>query len=343
LRLAQHAPAHPFSDPAAFKARIVKLRATARSTVIALTSTFAAHQTSNFQLSKVHALLELASWCETFVSLAWGAMDLPESFHRQLKGMIQGRTNGRNFEAQALNTWVCKVALFSFIPRVRLPTAPPPPLLPSCIPSPRVATWPWSRLKDGSPPPFSRVEFDAAVIVGPVHPAPLPFDSLVWYKKAHLTRSNGPNLIADVSLNTDNFVVSLCELGSGAAAGRAPVYPFIQEGLGGSNPNDFERRCSIFHPVGFFCTALAASGAAGRRDVPVFVVARRYEDFVEGSPQAEEYPYVLSSRRVLGRQLHVFPLTFVYGACVVSYFSLSSSAPKSMGDISFSVWENTAM
>ena len=336
LRLALHAPAHPDSDPGAFSARIAKLRATAKSTVLALTSTFAAYQVSDFDLSKVHALLEIAHWCESFVSLAWVSMDLPESFHRQLKPMISGRTNGRNYEHQVLDTYLCKVALFQYLPRLRAQGDPPTEPLPACLPLPRLATWPWSKFNEGAPPPISLAEYAAAWPLL-LSSSPPPYTSITWYHKAHLSRANGPIVLADVTFDTVHFVVRLCE-----RAGGTPVYPFAAEGLRGCDPNDFEKKCPLYHPVAFFAaTHAGAGGGPGGRQVDVFVVAKRYLEHTDGSPEASQYPYILSSRRTLGVQLCVFPLSWVFGACVVSYFSASSAAKKSLHDVSFSLWENS--
>jgi len=257
-------------------------------------------------------------------------MAIFETFHKLVKLLTQGRTNGKYYEQQCLNNFLCRTALLNLLPS-SCATAPPAPLACLALPK-RLESYPWGAWNSSRPPPLSKAALPAAwVSLGILPPHPPNFEDLIFHKKAHLTRANGSILLANTTLNSDTSVVRLCA--------RDPsgdiVFPYRYEG-DEIDMDAYERVACLYLILGFF-------SLRGHKD-KVFAVASPYFPYQEGSAEAQASPYTFRSRRLLNpAKVVVFGLDSVYSEVLVAHFTTKASTPKSMADITFCAWMNASV
>lgn len=256
-------------------------------------------------------------------------MAIFETFHKLVKLLTQGRTNGKFYEQQCLSNQLCRTALLNLLPSSC--ATPPAPLACLALPK-RFDSYPWGAWNSSRPPPFTQAALPAAWaslgILPPQHPY---FQDLIFHKRAHLTRANGSNLLANTTLNSDTSVVRLCARDpSGEIA-----FPYRYEG-DEIDMDAYERVARIYLILGFF----TLRGDKGK----VFAVASPYLPYQEGSADAQASPYTFRSRRLLNSaHVVVFNLDSVYSEVLVAHFTAKASTAKSMKDITFCAWMNASV
>ena len=311
---ASHAPFHRAASPTEFDSRRAAVKELAQTFMTECIDVLGEHQSSCFEISKMHALLEASEWIGTYASLTWVAMDLFECYHKLVKILARSKTNNKEIGLTLCRSYILRQGLLVVLPQL---LRFPPSILSCCSPLTPLKTFKWG---DTSPPLVSTSELEQAVKTSTgvyLVEDKIPDTPWNWHSSVHLTRSNLPHVrICDDSLRPGNLLrPSLLN------AQLQAVDPYKPAGSQVPHVTEYAKNGPLILSRGFFSSESDPK--------TLYVLGQKYHDWDSTAPS----PYSFRIRRTLSESLVILPLTSVHDKVPFGYYRATSTDPCSMNEI----------